>query len=180
MLPSSLVSSCCSSSYSPSLAWTFLAASSATQKQKSATEKTLTPCSGRRSQCSRCKFLDQNWHVHCFPVGADPGRLEHCSICWDGTNLSLGCPLLRCPHDLWQLCAVQPAGGHPRRGLLQPGEASQADSSYSCSTGIAFVHDKLPSFNILQFNQMLFTNEEISGCCLCIRLTWYAPFVWGG
>ena len=40
-------------------------------------------------------------------------------------------------------------------------------SRYSCPSGVALVHIKLPSFEILKVNQMLFQmKKRISGCCL--------------
>lgn len=55
-----------------------------------------------------------NDHVH---LDSNSGRLEQSALQWHGLHLLLGRPLLHRPHDLWQLCALQPAGGHPSGGL---------------------------------------------------------------
>lgn len=43
----------------------------------------------------------------------DTGRLERGSVQRHGLHFVLGRPLLCGPHDLWELCALQPAGSHP-------------------------------------------------------------------
>lgn len=50
------------------------------------------------------------------------GGLECCTIQWHGKDKSLGLPLFCGSHDLWKLCAIQLAGGHPCGGLLCRGK----------------------------------------------------------
>lgn len=52
------------------------------------------------------------------------GGLEHCAVQCDGADESLVSNLLCDPHDIWKLCPVQPAGGHPGGRILQSGGSS--------------------------------------------------------
>lgn len=62
-----------------------------------------------------------------FPFLADPhaGGLERGAVQRDGLHLLVGRPLLRGPDDLWQLRALQPAGGHPGGRIPGRGERSR-------------------------------------------------------
>ena len=55
------------------------------------------------------------------PTDPDSGGLEQGALQWNGLHVILGCPLLHRPHDLWQLCALQPARCHSSGGLPNGG-----------------------------------------------------------
>lgn len=57
---------------------------------------------------------------HHLTTTSDPDtrRLECGAVQRDGKDEPLGLLVLCCSHDLRQLCPLQPAGGHPGRGLL--------------------------------------------------------------
>lgn len=68
---------------------------------------------------------------HTFPLPAfldpDSGGLEQGAVQRHGLHLPHSCSLLHRAHDLWELCPVQPAGGHlgggfPDRGTVFLGQ----------------------------------------------------------
>lgn len=71
----------------------------------------------------------------CGP-GTDPRGLEYCLVQRDALHFTLGIPLLHCPHDLRQLCSLQPACGHPRRGVFHRG---RLDLTFNSLDGLVFV-----------------------------------------
>lgn len=83
----------------------------------------------------------------------DPRGLECCALQWHGENQPLGLPLLRRPHDLWQLRTFQPAGRHSGRGIFRRGKAlthlSQPETNYNYQQLLFFTILNTISRNIL-------------------------------
>ena len=96
------------------------------------TGRILTPCSGPSSLSFRCKGNRRGWAgwwgcpgkgPDSLPRPTDPdsGGLEQGALQRNGLHVILGCPLLHRPHDLRQLCALQPARCHSGGGLPNGG-----------------------------------------------------------
>ena len=152
-LPSSSVFSCSSSSSSPSLAWTSLGASSATQKPRSVTGKTLTLCSGPQSRFSRWQetrrpahhlsalqvLTQEDWNIVLF---AGMERTSHWAALYFVALMTFG------NYVLFNLLVA----------ILVEGFSNQVSlrTSHCCSdVTTAFVRDKIPPWRILPFNQVL-------------------------
>ena len=56
--------------------------------------------------------------VDCICPDSNSGGLERGVVQWDGQDFILGGALLHIPHDLRELCPLQPPRRHLGRGLL--------------------------------------------------------------